>query len=142
MKKIILISYVLFAGISCFGQSNGFATFKPIEEEAPIRNYSDCNQIPTSFSSYNQALSIISNHKFNISDEFNAEDNSFISGGAYRSCDGKSGFLIVYIKGYSPYIYQNVPLSIYRDFRYSLPTGKYYNEHIKGRYKVYLKFQY
>ena len=138
MKKSIFLFYMLFAGVHCIAQSNGWATFKPIESDPPTQNYSDCNEFPTSFSSYNQALKLISNHKFNFSDKFDAESDSFISWCVYKSCNGKYGFLIISIKGYSPYIYQNVPMSIYRDFKYSLPTGKYYNEHIKGRYLVYL----
>ncbi len=159
MRKIlILLLFVTY--LTTFAQdANGFATFTPIitqprvQQYVPpsipvsyppsssnqnVNNYTNCNQIPPSFSSWKQAFVAISTCDFEYVDSFDAE-STFITGGAFKSCDGNYGFVVVFIKGYYPYIYQNVPASVWKDFKNSESFGNYYNYNIKGRYKVYLK---
>ena len=105
MKK--LLTLLLFVtSLSCFAQdANGFATFTPIEAQPPVRqfippplpqsyspnsssqneqNYTNCNQIPPSFSSYKEAFVAISSCNFDYVDSSDAI-SSFISGGAFKS---------------------------------------------------------
>jgi hypothetical protein len=155
MKKRTIILIMLFISMKGFAQ---FATFEPIITIPPVQqytppplplpsssnvssqdgqNYTDCNQIPSFFNSWREAFVAIATCYFNYVDRFDAE-SSFITGGVFKSCDGQFGFLVVFFKDYHPYIYQNVPISVWEGFKNALSKGTYYNNFIRGNYRVYI----
>lgn len=138
MKRLFfIITCICLMNSICIAQ-NGLATFTPILRE-PIHStssFTDCNQLPSSFNNYKQAFNAIILSHFDYVDSFNAE-NSFITKAIFKSCDGINGFIIVYIKGYHPYIYQGVPTSVWNGFKDAQSSGNYYNYNIRGRYTMY-----
>jgi len=120
MKKLILyISFIGFfsANISC--------------------NNSSCNELPTQFNNYEQALSEIKSTDFSFEDSVDTSRSSFIESASFYSCDSKSGYLIIGIRN-TEYIYQNVPISVWEEFKEAESFGKFYNSNIKDRYLLSL----
>lgn len=95
----------------------------------------NCTELPTKFSSYEEAVSKISKASFRVSESVNTSKSSWIRSAKYRSCDGQTGFLIIGTDS-KEYIHKDVPLSIWNNFRKASSFGSFYNENIKNRYKL------
>jgi hypothetical protein len=104
-----------------------------------INSYSqtNCNQLPTSFSNYNEALKLVYNAKFSFVDNLNTSNSTVIQGAKYYSCDNRTGFLIVGVNG-QRYIYQGVPINVWNNFKKASSYGSYYNFYIKNYYQLNL----
>jgi hypothetical protein len=104
-----------------------------------IKSYSqtNCNQLPTSFSSYNVALNLVNNAKFSFVDYLNTNNSVVMQGAKYFSCDNRTGFLIVGVNG-QRYIYQGVPINVWNNFKKAGSYGSFYNTYIKNNYQLRL----
>ena len=97
-----------------------------------------CEDLPNSFSSYQEADELILNATYPFTDEVNTSKSSWIRSAWYLSCDGKKGFFC-YTTDKKLYIHQNVPLDIWHEFKNADSFGRYYNYNIKGKYRLKLK---
>lgn len=96
----------------------------------------DCASLPNHYSSYNQAISLIKNAKFKISENVNTSKSSWVQSANYYSCNGLTGFFI--FKTHSKeYVYQDVPIEVWDGFKNAASFGKYYDANIKHRYQLY-----
>jgi hypothetical protein len=101
-------------------------------------NAQDCKTIPQSFNSYQQAVKAISNSTFPYTDKFTTSSSSWIRSATFKSCDGKTGFLIIGTDSDS-YIHQNVPISLWQNFKRASSYGSFYTKNLRGRYKLIIK---
>lgn len=113
--NIIKLLVILFINNSCNSQS--------------------CNELPTHFNSYQQAVSEVKSTDFTIEDSVNTSRSSLIKSASFYSCDSNVGFLLVKIKS-TEYIYENVPISVWDNFKQVESFGKFYNSNIKERYQI------
>jgi hypothetical protein len=95
----------------------------------------NCNDLPNSFNSYDQAVKAISNTTFSYADKINTSSSSWIRSATFKSCDGKTGFLIIGTDSH-PYIHQNVPISLWQNFKRVSSYGSFYTKNLRGRYKL------
>ena len=100
----------------------------------------DCTELPTSFSSCKEAVSEIKSTNFTIEDSVDTSRSSFIKSAHFYSCDSEFGYIIVKIKS-KEYFYQNVPVSVWKQFKKANSFGSYYNRHIKGGYNLNFKIK-
>ena len=100
-------------------------------------NSKNCAEIPSKFTTYEQAISEVENSSFKFQEE-SAINSSWIEEANYYSCDMKTGFLIIETSN-QDYIHEDVPIKIWREFNNSTSLGKYYNRNIKDRFQLYLK---
>lgn len=96
-------------------------------------NSQNCEDLPINFSSYKKAVNEVKSTKFTLSDNINTSRSSVIENADYYSCDGKIGYLIIEIRN-TEYIYQNVPISVWQEFKTADSFGSFYNSNIKRRY--------
>jgi len=115
MKKITLLLLLLITITSCSSQ--------------------DCKELPSSYNSYKDALTEIKSSDFKLEDSVNTSKSSVIESAQYFSCDGNNGYLIIEIRN-TEYIYQNVPISVWRNFKNANSYGRFYNSTIKDNYKL------
>jgi hypothetical protein len=100
-------------------------------------NAQTCKTISETFSSYEQAVKAISNSTFSFTDKVNTSSSSWIRSATFKSCDGKTGFLIIGTDS-NPYIHQNVPISLWQNFKRASSYGGFYTKNLRGRYKLTL----
>ncbi|MBC7523659.1 MAG: KTSC domain-containing protein [Flavobacterium sp.] len=98
----------------------------------------NCDQLPYSFSSYNEALKLVGNAKFSFVDYLNTSKSTVIQGAKYYSCDNKSGFMIIGVNN-QRYIHQGVPINVWNNFKTAGSFGSFYNIYIKNNYQLSLK---
>jgi hypothetical protein len=98
----------------------------------------NCNNIPSSFNSYAEATQLVKSSNFKIKESVNTSKSSWIRGATYYSCDSKKGFLIIRTDD-REYIHQNVPIETWNGFKNASSFGSFYNNYIKGNYRVVLK---
>jgi len=101
-------------------------------------NSQSCNELPTQFSSYQQAVSEVKSIDFTFEDSVDVSRSSLIKSTTFYSCDSKTGFLLVKIRS-TEYIYQNVPISVWENFKEADSFGSFYNRNIKGRYQLKIR---
>ena len=94
-----------------------------------------CTDLPTNFTSYQKAVSEIKSANFTIEDNLDTSRSSIIRNAFFYSCNSKTGFLLVKIKS-TEYIYQNVPISVWENFKEAGSFGRFYNNNIKGNYTL------
>lgn len=95
----------------------------------------NCKSIPKIYRSYSQAISVIDKAKFGLVDEINTSKSSWIRSATFKSCDGKTGFLIIGTDLH-PYIHQNVPISLWKSFKRAGSFGSFYSKQIRNKYKI------
>lgn len=115
MKNIALLLILFVAFCSCSAQN--------------------CTELPTKFSSYEEAASKISKASFKVSESVNTSKSSWIRSAKYRSCDGQTGYLLIGTDT-REYIHKGVPIVVWNSFRKASSFGSYYNEYIKYRYRL------
>lgn len=98
-------------------------------------NSQSCKDLPEQFNSYNHANKEIKSTNFKIEESLDTSRSSFIEGASYYSCDGNTGFLLIEIRN-TEYIYQNVPLSVWKNFKSAESLGRFYGRNIKGSYRM------
>jgi len=98
----------------------------------------DCNNLPSIFSSYSQAIALVQSSTFRVQETANTSSSSWITSANYYSCDGKTGyFIFTTIQGYQ-YIHRGVPIEVWTEFKNASSKGSYYDYHIKHRYQLML----
>ena len=98
-------------------------------------NNLSCNELPTPFNNYEQALSEIKTTEFSFEDSLDTSRSSFIESASFYSCDSKVGYLIIGIRN-TEYIYQNVPISVWEEFKEADSFGSFYNSNIKDNWRL------
>lgn len=95
----------------------------------------DCESLSQHFTSYSQAVYIVEHYSFKFSESVNTSSSSWVQSAHYYSCDGYTGYLVLYAKGQA-YIHQNVPVDLWNEFKNAVSFGGFYNENIKGRFQL------
>ena len=93
------------------------------------------SELPKQFSSYDEAVNTVENANFSIVEEAETEgksENNFIESAKYYSNDNVNGFLILNFNG-KEYIFDEVPITVWNDFKSSDDMGKHYNQFIRGK---------
>ncbi len=116
--KILLFLLSLTLFLSCQGQS--------------------CRDLPVHFATYEEANAKVRAANFPVKETANTSGSSWIRGAEYYSCDSKQGYFIL-VTDKKSYIYDGVPVNIWKNFKAAQSKGGYYNSNIKGRYKLHLK---
>ena len=101
------------------------------------------SELPKQFSSYDEAVNKVENSNFSIVEEAETEgksENNFIESAKYYSNDNVNGFLILNFNG-KEYIFDEVPITVWNDFKSSDDMGKHYNQFIRGKYILTLTNQ-
>jgi hypothetical protein len=98
----------------------------------------DCNNLPTTFASYDQAVSLVKASTFKTKESVDTSKSSWIRGVTFYSCDGVKGFLILKTDS-REYIHQNVPIEVWRGLKNADSFGNYYNNYIRGKYILMLQ---
>jgi KTSC domain len=98
----------------------------------------NCNELPSSYKSYEEAKTIVSSISFKFTDDCDVSESSFITSANYYSCDRLTGYFIVEMND-KKYIFQNMPYEIWEGFKKAESKGKFYNREIRGRYQLSLK---
>ncbi|AHW61778.1 hypothetical protein FH5T_08190 [Draconibacterium orientale] len=116
MKKLFLFSCLLFFITAIQAQT--------------------CKDLPTHFNSYNEAVSKVEKTTFKVKDKITCYGSSWISKATYHSCDGDTGYFILYAQNGNSYIHKGVPLSVWEKFKSADSFGSYYSKYIKGKYQL------
>ncbi len=93
----------------------------------------DCDQLPNSYSSYNDAVKAIKGANFKLHETISTPKSSWIRGASYYSCDGHLGFLTL-ITERQEYLHSDVPVNIWKEFKNSDSFGSYYTNNIKHKF--------
>ena len=87
-----------------------------------------------SFKSYDEAVHYVRKHY--SGESIDTRRSSWITSAEYFPAEGR-GYLILGMRG-NPYIFAGVPVRVWEGFKAAPSLGKYYNAHIKGRYRLEL----
>lgn len=117
MQKIIYL-FINFLVLICCKQTN-------------------CTNLQSNFTTYTEAYNKIRSTEFAFVEDINTSKSSWISGASYYSCDNNFGYFILSTDSKN-YIYKDLPINIWRDFKNANSLGSYYNLNIKNRYQLYL----
>jgi hypothetical protein len=131
---IILVALVGCSGEPTPVQQGAEPEASTLPPVAP-RPSNSCQLLPTSFSSYEEALARVRGASFRIQEEQSTEKSSWVRGAEYYSCDGLTGYFILTTDRGS-FIHQGVPSAVWEDFKQASSYGAYYNRNIKGRYRM------
>ena len=118
LKRLIIISLLSGAILSCTGQH--------------------CKNLPTTFSSYSQAITLVQSSTFKVQETANTASSSWITSANYYSCDGKKGYLIYTTNRGYQYIHKGVPIEVWEEFKNAPSKGSYYNQNIKHSFTLHL----
>ncbi len=116
MKKLLFI--LLFIGITSCNSQN-------------------CEDISTTFTTYKEIISVIDTTNFTLEDDVNTSKSSWIRNANYYSCDNKIGFFVLKTNKKN-YVFEKVPVSIWKQFKNADSFGRFYNSNIKNKYHLYL----
>lgn len=116
MKKLVLILVVICIA-SCKGQN--------------------CEDISTTFTNYKEVISVIKSTHFALEDDVNTSKSSWIRKASYYSCDNKTGFFVLKTDKKN-YVFEKVPISVWKQFKNADSFGKFYNSKIRNKYHLYL----
>lgn len=72
----------------------------------------DCNKLSESFTSYNQAISLVKKSSFEIQETANTSRSSWITSAKYYSCDGNAGYFIFTTNRGYEYIHKGVLIDV------------------------------
>jgi hypothetical protein len=116
MKNLFYI-YFLFVSISC--------------------DTLNCTDFPTNFSSYNVIKETIEQTSFPFYDSVDTSKSTWIKKAEFYSCNNVTGFLILSTKN-KEYIFKDVPIEIWYNFKKAPSYGSYYHKFIRNKYFFYL----
>jgi hypothetical protein len=97
----------------------------------------DCKDLPSQFSSFSQAVNKVKSANFTIKEKVKTTKSSWIKSISFYSCNSEKGFLLVETQS-EEYIYQNVPISVWEQFKEADSFGTFYNKFIKENYLLKL----
>lgn len=97
----------------------------------------DCSLIDENFNNYDDAVETIKSADFDFSEDVDTSKSSWIHDAEFYSCDGQIGYLIIETES-DNYIHREVPIEIWNEFKNAESFGKYYNQHLKGRFRLEL----
>lgn len=97
-----------------------------------------CEEIEENFRSYKEAKSKIESADFTFNDKVNTSKSSWIKRASFYSCNGKEGYFILETKQKS-YIFKNLPIAIWQEFKKADSFGTYYSNYIRGKYILLLE---
>jgi hypothetical protein len=117
LNKTILIASFFFLLSSCIGI--------------------DCNKLPKSYNSYDDAVKTIKMANFKINETVNATKSSWVKSASYYSCDGSFGFFILKTDN-QEYLHSDVPVDTWNRFKNAESFGMYYNRNIKHKFSFRL----
>lgn len=112
-------------------------TEEAVQAQAAAHLANDCVSLPTSFASYQEAINRVREARFQFEDRAYTPTSSWVQGTEYFSCDGIIGYLILHTDKQA-YIHQGVPHAVWEDFKRAESAGGFYNQNIKGRYRLSL----
>jgi hypothetical protein len=98
-------------------------------------NSQNCETLPKTFKSYSLAVTKITNANFGFKDAVNTSSSSWITDANFYSCDGLKGFLLIETTK-TNYIFKDVPLDLWNNFKKASSFGKFYNKNIRGKFKL------
>lgn len=98
---------------------------------------SNCEEIPNSFSNYDQAKEIVLSLNYKLTDKADVSGSSWITSAKYLSCDGVAGFFIIETDNRT-YIHQNLPYEVWDNFKKADSKGSFYSRNIRGNYHLKL----
>jgi hypothetical protein len=90
------------------------------------------------FNSYEEAIVWVRSTNSLIKDSVDTSKSSWIRSAEYYSDGLGIGFLILNMKG-KEYIWEGVPLNVWKGFKKADSFGKYYHRYIKGNYYMELE---
>jgi len=129
----LLATVVLFSGCSGDSGPSTENSDRVDEANAPVGN--SCADLPTSFTSYTEAMDRIRSASFRIAEEQNTDESSWVRGAEFYSCDGASGFFILRTDN-QDYIHVDVPIAVWQGFKEASSFGSYYTANIRKRYRL------
>ncbi len=95
-----------------------------------VSGFTDCDSLHLDHLEKDQAVSILRQTRFRYQQEFKLTRNQGLKHGAYYSCDGKKGYLVITFND-QDYLYFNVPLDIWEEFTKSPDPEGYFLNHIR-----------
>ncbi|MBS9774501.1 MAG: KTSC domain-containing protein [Tenacibaculum sp.] len=101
-------------------------------------NAQSCEKIKEKFDNHKVAVRLIKTTRFNFTEDCDTSKSSWIKSLKFKSCDLKVGYIFLETKK-KTYIYSNIPISLWNEFKYAKSLGKFYNTRIKGKYKIQIK---
>jgi KTSC domain len=101
-------------------------------------NSQSCETLPKSFVSYESALQLINQSKFEFTDKVNTSKSSWLSEAKFFSCDNKIGFFTINTIENDVYVHQNLPIELWNEFKAASSFGQYYSQHIRNKYRLKL----
>ncbi len=115
MKKYLLLVFASTALIACGGKT-------------------DCAELEGNYTNFIDARKEITKADFPVKNVQSTPESSWIKRIEYYSCDGATGYLIIYTTRSEEYIHKNVPMAVWEELSTSSSKGSYYNRNIVNRY--------
>ncbi|MFC3809329.1 KTSC domain-containing protein [Lacihabitans lacunae] len=79
----------------------------------------------------------LENTEFSFIEELGLGNSSWITNCFYYSCDLKTGYFVLQVKD-KKYFHGGVPLNYWISFKKSKSKGSFYNQNIRGKFKLSL----
>jgi hypothetical protein len=136
--RIIIYLAIIFFMLSCKTHSDTNPDTDSGSSPSLIGKSLNCVDLSEHFNSYEEAKEAIHQANFRISEKVNTDGSSWIRGAQYYSCDGHIGFFILETDK-KDYLFKDLPVDMWNEFKNAPSFGKYYHENIKGRFQFYLK---
>jgi len=95
-----------------------------------------CEDLPLPFTSYSKAIKEIRNADFKFTDQIQEGSGSWIISAEYFSCDDNFGYLVFTTDNGYEYIHEEVPKTLWLQFKKSNSRGSFYNSSIKNKYRL------
>ncbi len=129
MKKLAFISILFLA--SCNSNSKNQA------HDTLTNGTASCNSLPSSFASYDAAVSAVESADFEIADNANTSKSSWIRAARFYSCNNADGYFIIETdKG--NYLHQGVPITLWESFKAANSFGSFYDANIRHHCRLVL----
>ena len=106
----------------------------------------NCKDLPKSFTSFTDALSHLYQTEFPFSDErretiqsLSEKKNAKLVQGSYFSCDKKNGYAVFIFLPGDIFIYEDIPMKLWEEYKKCLSTDIYYETNILTKHKYIFK---
>ncbi len=96
----------------------------------------NCDSMSNTFSTYKEVLTTINKTSFKIEESVNTSKSSWIRKARYYSCDNITGFFVLKTDKKN-YVFENVPISVWKRFKNADSFGKFYSSNIRNKYHLY-----
>lgn len=97
-----------------------------------------CDNLPKTFTAYDEAFEQIKSANFKISESVNTSKSSWIRNASYYSCDGLTGFFILETSE-KEYLFSDLPYYVWRNFATAESFGSFYHQKIRNKYTVHIE---